>query len=479
MTFAPGSSFPFPVGATSTYQANLLLQSTYPDPLEVKITANAPDGVEVRFASAELITLPSGPLQKVPFTIGISPSLTPGHYEVVLSVIAPNPPRPSGGGVVLAPAFATEFYVDVAGVSSTVTLKAVSADDGRPLTGDLTLFYAGPTGQVQLAETSGTTLTATVVAGDYLATFVIDGLVHEQQAFTVAGKENKVVTFTVAGVQFVTSGAKAVADNKACTASADLVAIVRNTLAEVQGPVTFTVDVSHDGQQVESSTMGTLPVLPKGDTTQQSGYRPPNGFSAGTWTFHFRAAASTFSVESNPDAGFVVAACGDGGVLGWIEANPILAVGAAAGLAIALVLLVILILLPMRRRRRVFVATNVRIDTAQHLVLEAWWRGTASASIHRLAVRWEEPSTGRRSTLVFVDRAQGDAEAPGTWWATRRHAAAMAIAVPVPGPAGAPEPDAEVRITVTANPGTGEVVLGTVVVTASPVADVRPEEDAG
>ena len=481
MTFAPGSVFPFPVGATSTYQSNLLLQSTYPDPLQVKITTTAPDGVQVRFAAAELVTLPPGPLQKVPFTIGISPSLTPGHYRVIISVIAPDPPRASGSGVTLAPAFATDFWVDVVGASATVTLNAVSKDDGRPITGLLTLFYAGSTGQVHLGEAAGSTMTATIVPGDYLATFVIDGLVHDQQRFSVAADEQKTVTFTVAGVQFVTSGVKAATDGKACTQSAELVAIVRNSLAEVKGPVTFTIDVGHDGETVETVTMATLPVLPVGDTTQQWTYHPTDGFAPGAWTFHLRAGGTTFSVASNPDPSLKVAACGAGGLLGWIEANPVLAAAAGAvGMVAVFLLLILVMFLLLRRRRRAFVVTAMRLDASQHLHLEGWWKGTDSRQIGRLAVSWEEVQSGRRSSLVVSPRLERDPPHANGWWATGRSSGALTVDLAVPGPAGAPVEGAEVRVTVTINTGRQQVALGSVdgLAVAVPAPDVRHKGSA-
>ena len=482
LSFAPGSVFPFPVGDTGTYEAELMLQNTFPVPLDVRLSVNAPEGVIVKLAASATVTLPSGPLQKVPFTIGIAPSLTTGTYRVIVAAVALNVPRDSGGGVTLAPAFAADFAVEVRGDTGTVTIEARSKDDGSALNGVLTLLYKGTTGPVRLEQVTGASLTRGVVPGDYIATFVIDGFVHQQQEFSIAAGETRTVTFSVKGVQIVQAVASAVVDDTGCATSADLLALARNSLHAAKGPVAFTVDVMHDGTPVKTITMATLPVLPQGDTTQEGSYRPDAGFTDGTWTFHFAASSATFSVVSAPDPSFVVKSCGSGagaGILAWLAENEVLAITGTMAITGGTLGTWWFFIVWRRRRRLVFTASRAEIHAGQVVVLEGRWHGLATERASRLAVRWEEIESGRRSALHTVEQGLPKVAAANTWWRTGGRSGAVAMDALVPGPSGAPEPGVECRLTVVANPGRDELVLGSVVVTAQAEAGAPTSEGLG
>lgn len=324
-SFRPGTVFPLPQGSPLSYGARAFVQSTYATAIEVAITSDAPPGIRVSLDQGETVSLVRGGRRYIPFTIGVDGSALPGRYPVNVSILRSDVPRPSGGGVAMAPAIVTSFVVEVVGASATVTVNAVSRDDGRPITGDLTLTYAGSTGDVVLAEVLGSTLTRAVAPGPYRATFTIPGLVQETREFTIVANEAKTVTIEVTGVQFITAAANPVLDGDRGVVSANLVAIVRNNLEDIQGPVDFSVEVRRDGDPVETVQLASLPVLPTGDTTQRSSYRPPRGFSAGVWSFHFVVTNGKFTVMSNPDPTIEIPGVDPLAILGKLFEDPILA----------------------------------------------------------------------------------------------------------------------------------------------------------
>lgn len=319
----------------------MLVENIGTQPAEVAFTTNAPQGLAV-VSSRPKMTLQPGEAATVQLSATIDDQTAPGDYSVIGQYSQTNVPPGPGGTIAYAPAVNTTINFAVKGATSTVTIKAVSENDGSPVAGNFVLGFVSTTGQdIPVATQKGTQLTAKVAPGRYRATFEIPGLVSQKLDFVLEDNETRVLEIKLKAVSFFVVGAKPQKSGDAVT-SANIVASVKNDITPIPGPVTVVVNVSKDGQPLETTELDKLPTLPSGLTDLKQNYVPAEGFKAGsTYAFEFQVITPKFTVTGPEVPSFDVS---------WW--TTIKLVAAAAGALVVLAALIFLFLLLRRRRRK-------------------------------------------------------------------------------------------------------------------------------
>jgi hypothetical protein len=294
----PGATFPFAAGETSRIRVSAVVQNLGSQNAVMELLTDLPDEVRLEPVGEPVFTLKPGELRELQMDIVVEDFVVPGTYPVSVVIRQSNVPPAEGGGIAYVPAIGGRFVAEVVGDAPLLTVNAVSSDDGRPIPGILALAYVDERGPIVLEEVEGSTLERRVIPGDYLVRFRIPGITQLERRVTVLPGEDQVVTLEVSGVEFLAVDAVPVLEDERVVA-AELSAVIRNTLRELDGPVLLTVAVARSGETVDSFQLASLPSLPTGILEQASVYRPPGGFTPGTWTFTFTLSSDTFSITAD------------------------------------------------------------------------------------------------------------------------------------------------------------------------------------
>ena len=297
----PGATFPFPAGETSRIRVTAAVQNLGSEDAEMELLTSLPDEVRLEPVGEPVFVLRPGEFRQLEMDIVVEDFVIPGTYPVFVTIRQSNVPPAEGSGIAYVPAIGGRFIAEVVGDAPLLTVNAVSSDDGRPIPGVLSLAYVGDGFPLVLEELEGSTLERRVIPGEYLVRFRIPGVTQVERRVTVLEGEDQVVTLEVSGVEFLAVDAVPVLEDERVVA-ADLSAVVRNTLRELEGPVLLTVDVARSGEVIDTFELSRLPSLPTGILEQRSTYRPPGGFTPGTWTFTYTLSSDTFSITADATA---------------------------------------------------------------------------------------------------------------------------------------------------------------------------------
>lgn len=326
---SPDSVLPFNPDIETRYESSTYIRNTGSEPLKISVSTNLPVGLRVEPLIAVPFTLKPDEGREVPYAVIGGRGLVAGSYEALItfagSVEGPLPP-----GTTFLPSFSTFFRARVVGGNpGTVTVRSINDDDDQPAVGQLSLYWLddGSTNTL-LESTEGSELSRRVPAGRFRAEFRVDGLITQDEEFTVLEGEEKVVEIRVKGITFLVTTAKPRGGGGDVDAAL-LTMAVRNNLRRFVGPATFDVVVMRDGEEVERFRLGSFAELPEGITEQQNNYVPPGGFRAGTWTFEFSLSTPEYTVRAAEIPSFEVSS-GWGGRW-WLWVLLFLAAGGGIG----------------------------------------------------------------------------------------------------------------------------------------------------
>jgi len=294
--FDSESEFPFVAGIESEIPLEFFVQNLGVNDVEVSLGGETPPGISYVPSNESVVLSPGGVADYV-FSIRVSEETPPGEYELVPS-LRPQVNFESEGGSSFLPGIAGQLVAKVIGASADVSIRAENFYTGMPIQGTLSLFYADtPTLPVRIAQTDEPILETKVVPGNYVARFDVPGLQTVEEEFFVAEGEFREVIIRVEGLQFTLASAQPISDSDGNVFAAELVAVIRNDLARVREPTSLEVEVSRNGQPVETLVLAQYPEFPEGVTQQTLNYAPANGFSGGLWEFEFKLRGPDFVVQ--------------------------------------------------------------------------------------------------------------------------------------------------------------------------------------
>ncbi len=352
-SFPAGVSIPVVAGTGATIRASLTAHNSLSTAVQVRLPAIAPRGFVVGLIDGPVVTIAARETRVLPVLVSVDGGVSPGHYQVAGELARADiaPPgassAPEVGGISQG-LISFSFYIDVVAARGRVTITVVSSDGGRPLTADLVLAFVGPAGAIPIDAVSAATLSRDVAPGTYTATISVKGLITDSRQVSVAAGDRLNIRFTESGATFVTADARPITDEHGDVAAVELVAVIQNNLALVEGPVVLSVDVLRDGQEVDHLRLATLASLPVALTEQRFTYRRPGGLGAGLWTFQFVATSRTLTVVSEQAAVIEVTGFAPGWILGRVATDPVLLFGVVA----ALLGLIVVLEVGLGRRRR-------------------------------------------------------------------------------------------------------------------------------
>lgn len=296
----PGNAKVVMTAGSSTEQSQVMhVGNLGPSTAEVATEQTAPAGIDVNWLNPAKTIEPG---QTIDFTFGITVAkqVAPGTYPIIATVKQTNVPTVPGK-TVYAPGVSAQMRIVVTGDGAHVNVTAIDANGGGPIEGQLTLAaYEDDEQGLVLAETKGSKISKDVAPGRYIARFQLQGVSDKEVPFDVKANETKNIQIKVETVAFTIVAARPV-PNPNKVASAKVTAIVSNQVTPVKGPVKIVMDVSLNGEHLETVDLKTVGTLPKGNTEAHETYVPEQGWKYGSYGFNFKLVAPDFTIQKQAD----------------------------------------------------------------------------------------------------------------------------------------------------------------------------------
>lgn len=297
------------------------------DQLKVKMTSQAPSGVQLVLSQSDF-TLPASGQKQIQVAVEVSNDAVPGEYEI--SIVA-EPYRETVTGIQLVGAVAQNARLKVLGESAQVTVQSMSLD-GQPVIAMVRLFrvVTGQNHEVAYSETG--TIKTKVAPGSFIAMSYMGGTKLAEESFTVVANDNKAITLSGATVYFEGFGVVPNYQKKGGElAFVQLVYSVQNLYQRV-GKGEVILDVSRDGTPLEELSLATLSPLEMGRVGLNYNYIPAGGWVDGNYSYKLQ-----LKVDDKPYAASLVEQLkvgSGGGTSGGM--SPILIGGIAAAVVVVI-----------------------------------------------------------------------------------------------------------------------------------------------
>jgi len=251
--------------------------------LKVRMTSQAPLGVDISLSHSEFTLLPGGQ-QQVLVGVEVTEDATPGEYDISITA---ESYKEGVSGIQLAGAAGQSAKLTVLGESALVTVQVVSPE-GQPVVATVRLYrvVTGQSHEVAYSETG--TLEAKVAPGSFTAASYVGGEKLAEESFTLAANEEKTVTLSGATVYFEGFGIVPNYQKEGGKlAFAQIVYTVRNLYQSVdKGEVIL--EVSRDEALLEELSLAVLSPLDVGRVGLNYSYIPSGGWSDGSYGFKLR-----------------------------------------------------------------------------------------------------------------------------------------------------------------------------------------------
>ncbi len=298
-SFTNGSIFPFISGLTTSLSSSFFVQNIGDDDMELEIIHGAPRGITIEPSEEQELSLAPFESTLFFFDITVDETVPADSYPIIINLRQSNFEQIDEPGSIYRPALAASFVVDVIGASATLNFSAISALNGLPAQGDLSLFYLGENGiDTLIYQENASEFSLAVVPGNYRATFDIPNLQRQSVEFTIEDGETRDVVLEIPTLEFLSVGAIPTRDDRDVIQFVTLSMDVFNNLRQLQGPIDFVSKVYLDDELVDEFIIETLPFLPEGETLQRAVYDLDGGFAQGDWKFEFGIRNEEFEVYS-------------------------------------------------------------------------------------------------------------------------------------------------------------------------------------
>lgn len=320
--------FEIPQGSSvSGPSINVVVFNNGNEDLQVRMTSQAPLGVNIVLSQNDFTLLPGGQ-QEVLVGVEVTQDAVPGEYDI--SVVAESS-KEGITGIQLAGAAAQNARLKVLGESALVTVQSMSLD-GQPVVAMVRLYRVvdGQNHEVAYSETG--TLETKVAPGSFIAASYMGGEKLAEESFTVAANDKRTVALSGATVYFEGFGiVPNYQKESGKLAFVQLVYAVRNLYQRVdKGEVIL--EVSRDEAPLDELSLATLSPLEMGRVGLNYNYIPAGGWADGSYGFKLHLKLNDKPYAASQMEQLKVDSEGEGGgmapvVIGGIAAAVVVAAG--------------------------------------------------------------------------------------------------------------------------------------------------------
>ncbi len=277
-------SFEIPQGSSVSGPSIYVVVFNHSDEeLEVKMTTEAPVGVNIIFSDDEF-TLPPGEQQKVLIGVEVTYDADPGEYEVS---VTGESYRKGVTGIQLTGAASQSAKLVVLGESASILVQVLNPK-GEPIAAIVRLYKVVDSQSYEVAFSETGILKKMIAPGDYTAATYVGGEKIAEEDFTIASGDEKTVTLTAATVYF--EGFGIVPNYHRDTselAFAQIVYTVRNLYQPVD-KAEIILEISRGGDPLEELSLAYLNPLDVGRVGLNYNYIPTGGWVNGNYGFRLR-----------------------------------------------------------------------------------------------------------------------------------------------------------------------------------------------
>ncbi len=317
----PGESFSSP-------QIDIVVFNNYDRAIDVKLTANIPEGVVIDI-DQKLLSIKPHDSQKLSVGLTVGEEVVPGEYEIGISADV-QPDVEEGIAVVGSAELRTKLTVF--GESGDVSVKVVT-NEGEPFAGNIYLFLKQDNEVSAASYYNGSVFDDRLIPGEYLAQVYYNGEEVATDDFELAVDENKEVVLVVKTVSiFGLAATPQYDEQKKNIASARITYTIKNVYKPLKN-ISAVLNVYHRDKLIEELEMFTIPELEVGTQDNRYTYMPPAGWKDGRYNFtvSIYSNGDLFQNQSNP-AELEVQTAGMGGMDWLIIVVVVVVLAVAAGL---------------------------------------------------------------------------------------------------------------------------------------------------
>jgi hypothetical protein len=280
---------------------DVVVFNTGSDSIRVKMTTQAPLGVNMS-VSTDNFTLAPGGQQQVLVGVEVTKDATPGEYEIGISA---EPYADTASGIHLAGAAMQTAKLVVLGDSAMVSIRAQSPE-GQPVVAMIRLFRIIGGQNYEVAYSDNGAINLKVAPGNFVAISYIGGQKVAETTFSVAASDNKSIILSGATVYFEDFGVVPnYQSDSGKLAFVQLVYTLRNLYQRVDKAEVI-LSVSRDGSPAEQASLITLSPLEIGRSGLNYNYTPAGGWKDGTYSFQLQLKLDGVSYTSSPEQQFTV-----------------------------------------------------------------------------------------------------------------------------------------------------------------------------
>jgi hypothetical protein len=266
-----------------TPQSEIVVYNNYDRAIQVKITATAPQGVEVN-QDGKILNLEANTNVSLPVLLNLGEEVVPGEYEIHLAAdVIPN----NIAGVTVVGSAEMRTKLTVFGESGVISVNTITPDQ-QPFYGQLYLYRREGEQLAPAFESTGDVLNERLVPGDYVLLEYYQGEVVAETQFTIVPNDDKKITLTARTIFVDGLSVVPVTAGDSNQISSVRVDYTLRNIFEPTEPLTLVLVVSYNGKLIEELEMVTIPGLDIGSQSSRFTYIPPQGWQGGRYEFEVR-----------------------------------------------------------------------------------------------------------------------------------------------------------------------------------------------
>lgn len=253
------------------------------DELGVRMTSQAPVGVNINLSQYDF-TLSAGSQQKILVGVDVTKDAAPGEYKLTVTA---ESYKEGATGIQISGAASQSANLTVLGESGLIKVEVLNPE-GQPIAVGIRIYRVinGQNYEVAFSETG--ILEKIVAPGNFIASTYVGGEKRDEQTFTIAKDENKVITLSAATVYFEGFGiVPAYQKDTNELAFVQVTYTVRNLYKSVEKAEVI-LEVSRDGTKLEEISLANLSPLDLGRAGLNYNYIPSDGWENGAYSFKLR-----------------------------------------------------------------------------------------------------------------------------------------------------------------------------------------------
>lgn len=269
-----------PGESISNPDINIVVFNNYEETINVKLTTETPPGVTIDFTQAEFVIPPDSNIT-VMVGVSVGMEVVPGDYKILVSAsVVPKP----GSGIAIASAAELQADLTVFGEAGSVRITT-ETPDGEPFVAELHLSRKNEEQLSPAGFSASGILESRLVPGDYMVQGFYQDTKVATAEFSITANEHKDITLTAQTVfLYGFSVVPVYNENSGELSYANIVYTFTNIYVPLKD-FKATLDISLDGEPLETTVVITIPTLDVGETSGTYKYIPPQGWQLGSYMF--------------------------------------------------------------------------------------------------------------------------------------------------------------------------------------------------